>query len=310
MKKLLLSLLSLSLSFSLIPALAMEPAQLKYTQNELDRELIKALAQGNIAHAKALIQAGADVNAQCISNPIVSLSCPLLAALGQDNTECIRLLLDEGADIRIGGFSIGGHNRALMAATIWGSAPEIRKERISLLITCSRFFDRACQQELQNAQRRTRARISVLNTIRPALPNDVKRLILASNPFVWLDACSTPLRLHTNQHTYCTKMPLEVLRTLIHNNALDLEKTIAFLSNYKMEKLRPLMLEAAPLAGGPRAHNDGVLRVLNPVEGKEILPLLNPDLLEQNYGEAIRGHMRDCLIPAENTGWIESCSIQ
>lgn len=289
MKKLLFLLLSLSV----LPALAMELAQLKDDHRNLERELFEALDRGDITHAKALIQAGANVNV--ISNR--RASPPLLAALGQDNTEGIRLLLDAGADIRIGGLSISGYERPLKMATLRGSAPEIRKERISLLITSSRFFGQACQQFLQKARRKTRARISVLNQIRPALPNDVKRLILAYDDLVWLEACFTPLFLHTEHYNGVTKMPLEVLRILTSKKALNTEKTIEILCEYKMAQLAPLMLEAAPRAAGPQPDN------------KEIQPLINHEHLEQNYGEAIRNHMRECLMP-QSTGLLGNCSIQ
>lgn len=286
MKKLLCSLLSLSL----LPALAMED-----NQKALDRQLYDAIEQNKGADLKALIQAGANVNSQDYRDVTTTGDTPLMRAVVKDNHPYIALLLDEGADMRLPGKNWGRKDTALIRATVRGY--NARKERISMLIVCSRFFPKPSRQELQDAQRRTRARISVLDQIRPRLPKDIKKIILACNEDVWQDACSTPLLMHTNQHNCITKMPLELLHTLIRNNALNVEKAIELLSNYKMEQLKPLMREAAPLAGGPQPDNN------------EIKPLINANLLEQNYGEAIRNHMRECLIP-QSAGGAANCSIQ
>ncbi|KAE8422386.1 ankyrin repeat-containing domain protein [Aspergillus pseudocaelatus] len=83
-------------------------------QRSLDRELYEASEQGNLESARALLDRGADPNAEGFS----WYSCALQAAARRTSVELVQLLLDRGANINTAG---GYHGSALIGAAQYGN---------------------------------------------------------------------------------------------------------------------------------------------------------------------------------------------
>lgn len=85
---------------------------------------------------------------------------------------------------------------------------------------------------------------------------------------------------------------LETIRQLLQTGLRDQETTIALLTKRKIELLKPLMREAMQLA-----------------RDKDMIALLNPDIVEQNYAKEIRENIRKEL-QLQSSGLFSWCSIQ
>lgn len=205
---------------------------------------------------------------------------------------CVReCLLEHGADLRIGRW-----NRQNVLKI---SAPHLQETRV--LIAKSRFYPHYTPEELRTAQQRTRARLWVMKQVCPQLPKVMQELILSSNQETWRDACCTPLKIHTKRMDRIIWLPLPVLRILVKHGALEREQVIAKLTAFKMEQLTPLMMDASEAYA---ASGGGIW---NP--DSDVLQMLEPENLEEIFGEEIRDNIRAELQP-EDEGWIWGCSVQ
>lgn len=228
-----------------------------------------------------LIQYGANVNAQ--NNHGTSIL--MLTFYAFINPRLIKLLLSCGADI-----DKLDENIFLIA----NGRLQVQKEKAlkatRLLITDSQLYPHPTAQELQTSQQLTRSRLWAMKHAFPKMPKDLIELILGSDQEVWRDACATPLSMHKKRHNRAPQLPLTVLHTLLKHNSLDKEKTVEILANHKIEALKALMQDAAPVT-----------------RNSEMMQLLDCALLEQNFGEEIRNTIRADL---GITPWSSWCTIQ
>jgi len=205
-----------------------------------------------------------------------------------------KLLLAHGADLRIKD-KLG--SRTALSISI----PFFNECRV--LISDSRFYPHYSPDELRNAQQKTRTRLLIMKSLCPTLPREIKERILQLNSEVWQDACCTPLKMHTAHYDRAILMPLPILhvflnKALLKDKAFDFEKMVTLLAQYKMEQLTPLMLHA---------HKKHLTRE-HPAT-RDLREILDPSLLEEQFGDEIRDNIRAELQP-EHSEWFSRCDIQ
>jgi hypothetical protein len=203
-----------------------------------------------------------------------------------------KLLLTYGADLRIK----DRHDRTALSLSI----PFFNESRI--LIANSRFYPHYSPGELHSAQKRTRTRLSIMKKLCPTLPKEIKERILQLNSETWQDACCTPLIMHTKKNDRIILMPLPILRlflnkAILQNKAFDFEQIVTQLAHYKMEQLTPLMLHALKKC---LTSNSAT---------RDLREMLDPTLLEEQFGDEIRDNIRAELQP-EHSEWFSKCDIQ
>lgn len=88
-------------------------------QNDLDVALWAACIEGISENARAFITAGANVNMTVLErphNPSAVGNCPIITAANLGHVECVRLLIEAGADVNRNAPPEGGQSALLMAA--------------------------------------------------------------------------------------------------------------------------------------------------------------------------------------------------
>lgn len=222
---------------------------------------------------KLLLEHNARVN-----EPIDTGCTPLLDAMRNDDKALCELLLAYGANIGIK--DPNGHTVLHGVSILREAATEEDQEFCKTLISHARIYPlpKPSPSRMKQAQQLTRARIWALKLMCPTLQKDIIGNILLCNRAVWHDARYTPLKLHAGKYDRVLKLPFSIIRTLIHSNALKLEKVVALLKEHKLKKLIPVMAEAAVGTS------------------EKIQQLLNHEFLEQNFGKEIEEVIiADCL---------------
>jgi len=225
-------------------------------------EIIKLLLEHG-ANPNAIIRVGEQSHEKS--------ETPLISAATWNADNVIKILCQYGGDL---GFKAVGTGSALTFA----AQRSDKQEACKALIIHSRFP--ACtNEERTQAQKRTRLRLWLMQkTCTLRVPKDVKALILAQEENVWEDACCTPLRFFEHKYDALQFMPFENVQTLIGHKAFELEKAVSVVKAHKCAQLKRLMLSAA----------QGVVST-------KITKILNPDLLEENFGKEIKDVIRtDC----------------
>jgi hypothetical protein len=238
---------------------------------------------------KLLLEHNAQVNAQTYHG-----STPLMHATSYfcSNLSVRKILLAYGADARI--------KDKLNRTALSRSIPFFDETR--LLIANSRFYPHYSPDELHKAQQRTRTRFLIMKKLCPMLPREIKELILQLNSETWQDACCTPLTMHTKKNNRIALMPLPILciflnQALLKDKVFDFEQTLTQLALYKMEQLKPLLLHALKKC------------LTTNLGARDLQEMLDPRLLEEQFGDEIRDNIRAELQP-EHSEWFSRCDIQ
>lgn len=213
-------------------------------------------------YAKLLIDHGACVNIQSYCG-----NTALLFAAMRKNTSLCELLLSHGADLSIKNHrddnplkdAIGSGNRSMVVTFITHACFNPTRAAAELRESCDRIFTTLC----------------IFKHLCPQLPKDLKAVIFAAEDNLWNDFCNCPSGLHARQPKRITKLPLPVIRSLLQNNKLNAEIIVKMIKNHKYDCLIPLMADAQEVAST-----------------QEVRDLLNPELLEQNFGQEIEQNIR------------------
>lgn len=309
MKRLIISLL-LTIGYA-HSALAMEPLDNNVIneteQANLNEQLIDAARRGDIAETTRLLDANANVNAQNKDG-----ITPLMIAARNDHALACKLLINKGAIIETQDST--GMTALHHAAAEIKEAPAACKVLLDAganvfamtknyikVMSFATFFDKvnttkaiithALFNPIRTTEQRTKSHektfttICTLNRFGMRRQKDVRHLILAANPILWLDACNGGLCVRSARYDLVHLLPLKRIRALINCGSLNLDETVQCLKAHHLICLRPLMQNAR--RGNSLTIND------------EMKKLLTTNNLEMNLGEEIEQNIRRRLTPDE-----------
>ncbi len=158
--------------------------------------------------------------------------------------------------------------------------------------------------EYHTSRNRVREVLLVFKRYSPRMLKDVKALIFSRDPELAQDVLKVFLTT-SNRDQYDITDPFAYLRPVIHQKLLVGEAVVDLLKYYKVKRLKELLLVEngkgeTPLAYYGKVVNNWKSEFGERLEGLEAvsLSLLNPDKLEENFGEDIEESIRSKLKPA------------
>lgn len=265
--------------------------------------LFRAPCFGEGSEFETLLNAGANVDAEDVNGQTA-----LMLANGWESSSfaCIesvsgpqkrRLLMNAGANI-----SKRNHNgqTALMKVAQEGDLGSC-----SAIITHSRFSPRPTKEEKLESQARIWATLLCFKRVFPAMPRDLRRLVVGCDAQLLRDALNCPMGLCKDLPHL---MPLEMVKSLISSYVLTVPQAVNQLKKYKMEQLKPLVQEAV------NATQDAIIKTM-----------IDPEKLDRYYGTEIERVLKDSLgiqethspvVPdnsekvGSGSGWLANCSVQ
>lgn len=199
------------------------------------------------------IDAECEVNAQDNGG-----NTALIGAAGMQQQAACEILLNHGADVSLKN-SLG--TSALIIATKAAALDTIRT-----ILTHAIFNPYAKQKKIEESQKRVITALCLFKRLK--LPKDIHMVILLADPGLAEDTLRCPLARFKYKSLH--RMPLSVVGILISSKAITQEEALRILKRHYFECLKPLMTEAL-------AH----------AEYAQVQELLNPELLDQNFGNEI-----------------------
>lgn len=232
------------------------------------------LQDDNIRLCTFFINSGANVNAQ---NNVGHTA--LFLAVDQKNIKTIQSLLDAGAKIDL---KTTKGTTPLMYVSMKMPNMPLGLSLGRMLITNAQFNPLISQKEQGKCASRILTALCVFKRLYPALPKDVRTLILMIDPELRQDFCSIAAPIHKNKHLRTPYMPIPTICKLLKNGLLDFQATVSALKEHNIKCLIPLMEEAREKA----------------IRG-EMQEFLNPNNLGSNFGDEIKQNIeRRLLMPA------------
>jgi len=226
--------------------------------------LQEAIRGKHISTCKLLIKHGADIN---IINH-------LSEAQFREDVPLLILLLENGAALK----------NKLCTPALALEAEGNRLNELKILIAYASFNPFRTEAQIREAENQVHtARLALIRAC-PHLPRDVRDLIFLAEPELRLDFCCVATNIHRNKHNRVPFMPLQVVSRLIEKGMLKPNETVKVIRAHNYECLRPLMLQALPVA-----------------QTDEMKELLNPDNLDANFGDEIKQNIeRKLNLPKTN----------
>jgi hypothetical protein len=213
---------------------------------------------------------------------------PLTRAIIKGHASTCKFLLEHGAQINAKNTA---HETTLTVAL------RKRGSMVKILIPYILFNPFLSKKQFQASRLRIWTALCVFKRTCPALPKDMRKLILCSSLELKKDAEDAwPFEVTEEQTPF---KPVQTVRLLIKTNRLDSAKTIAKIKEHHMKCVIPLMLECMLAA-----------------EYDEARTALNPDRLEENFGKAIEHNIKRRLgLPSSTEDTAEpekpsKCSLQ
>lgn len=227
-----------------------------YRRRTLRELLIQASKKGNLEYCKLLIRAGADINYQSELQG-TALIC------GVKHPEVCALLLANNADIRL---------QDHMSRTALAKAAQVNATTCQVIITRAIFNPVIAQSQLNASQAKILSVLCIFKHLN--LPKDIQFLILGIDQELREQLLCCPIKRNC-QIPNLTQMPISVIRTLIQSNKLDPDIAATTIKDQNVEYLKPLMEDALTCA-----------------QTADIKAILNPNLLDANFGAEIEQNIR------------------